>query len=629
MISGSAQPMARVERRLVFVPAALVAAAAVLGGPIHTTGSAAFALASLLAVAVVLAVGARLPGGEARAWWAAVGGLAGICIWSLLSAWWSGAPGRAVAGFDQIAPYPAAFILGGVATRTLGDAERVLHSTIAALAAISTVGLMSRLLPSVWPIPDETFLPRLSYPVGYWNSMGLIAAVAFCGCFAVIAQDATGRRRDLAAAALPLCAGALYFTFSRAAIAALLLGLVAVAAIARPGGRRSAMAASLPVSLVIGGGLLFSGVSSSDPTSPAAVREGAALAVIEVLAIAAAVRLARRTPTWRIRVPVRLLVALGVGTALAGAGLLLALGGSTRPSWDDNRTRLLSVGDAYRTQIWRLGWEAFREQPLRGEGAGTFELGWLRSRPLPIEVPFQHNVLLDVLGELGLVGIGLLAVTLASAARPLLRLAPRSPGAALVVVLAAMWLLASAVDYHWRVPAATVWLWATLGAFAAVGNSRLELRLPVRRAVAVAVAVAGLVPATMAMSQILLRQGADAIKARDAVAGARWARYARWVAPYRAGPPILEAYAWLSRGQPARARAASAVAARRDPRGWEPSYIQAVAASWLGEDAQPLMLRAHVRNEKEYAVFSGLNDVRAGRRVTPMFGEVGQVDGWF
>jgi hypothetical protein len=586
-------------------------------------------MVGLLAIAIAVAAGVRFPAADARAWWLGAGAITGLCAWSLLSAIWSGAPGRAVSGFDQVAPYLSAFVLGGLVVRDLGDAERVLRWIIASLVAVAACGLMSRLLPTVWPIPSDTFLPRLSYPVGYWNSMGLIAALAYCGCFAILAEEVSaGGRRDLAAAALPVCAGALYFSFSRAAIAVVLFGIVVLMAVARPGGARAALAASIPAAVVIGVALLLRGVSSSSPASPAAAREGAVLAVLELLAIATSIRLARMSSAWRIRWPVRLLMGLGVVAAIAAVAVMM-LNSSTRPSWYDNRTRLLHVGDAYRTTIWELGWRAFHEHPVTGEGAGTFELAWLRIRPVPVDVHYQHNVLLDVLGELGLVGIALLAVAIVSGCGRILRLAPRSPGAAAACVLMAMWLLGSAVDYHWRVPAATIWLWATLGAFASAETGRVVWGARPRRALVVGLVAVTVVPATMAISEVLLRKGAAAVDARDPAAGERWGHYAGVIAPYRAGPGLLESYVWLTRGNAAKAREAAAETERLDPDGWEAPYLQAAATSWLGQDPRGLMHRAQVRNPNGYSIITARQDLAYGRPVRPVFGGAVRVDGWF
>ena len=64
-----------------------------------------------------------------------------------------------------------------------------------------------------------------------------------------------------------------------------------------------------------------------------------------------------------------------------------------------------------RTIIWAAGLEAFRDQPLLGVGAGAYGASILKA----VDLPFvAHNTFLSVLVELGVIGVLLLLVMLAS-----------------------------------------------------------------------------------------------------------------------------------------------------------------------------------------------------------------------
>ena len=110
----------------------------------------------------------------------------------------------------------------------------------------------------------------------------------------------------LGAAAVPLLVTTLYFTFSRGAIAAGIVGLVAYVAIARPRALLSGLlatgpAAAIAVVVAYDADLL----ATANPTRPAAVDQGQDVALVVALCVvgAAAVRalLLKLDPSIRLR----------------------------------------------------------------------------------------------------------------------------------------------------------------------------------------------------------------------------------------------------------------------------------------------------------------------------------------
>ncbi len=78
---------------------------------------------------------------------------------------------------------------------------------------------------------------RLSFPVTYWNTLGLLAALGIVLAFHLSARlPNAGSRRILAAGVIPLLAATLFFTFSRGAISAGAIGLALYVLVARPRG---------------------------------------------------------------------------------------------------------------------------------------------------------------------------------------------------------------------------------------------------------------------------------------------------------------------------------------------------------------------------------------------------------
>ena len=112
---------------------------------------------------------------------------------------------------------------------------------------VCAIALTTRLLPDVWPIGPNLANDRLSYPLTYWNALGLLASlgIVFSSTWRP-GPAGRGVTRVLGAAAIPLLATTVYFTFSRGAILAGVIGDVAYLVLARPRGAVSGLVAAVP-----------------------------------------------------------------------------------------------------------------------------------------------------------------------------------------------------------------------------------------------------------------------------------------------------------------------------------------------------------------------------------------------
>jgi len=118
---------------------------------------------------------------------------------------------------------------------------------VSSLVADIIMPLISRVLPDVWHTAPDVSNQRLSYPVTYWNTLGLLAALGIVLSFHLACS--LGERRSvrvLAAAVLPVLAATLFFTFSRGAIAAGAIGLLVYVLVARPHALLSGALATAP-----------------------------------------------------------------------------------------------------------------------------------------------------------------------------------------------------------------------------------------------------------------------------------------------------------------------------------------------------------------------------------------------
>ncbi len=300
---------------------------------------------------------------------------------------------------------------------------------------MAVAGLVTRVLPDVWTISPNIANDRLSYPLTYWNALGLLAGLGAVLCFHLTSSlREPGAVRVLAAAALPALGATAVFTYSRGGIAAGLIGLLVYAVVARPRGLVSGLLAAGPATaLAVIASLDADLLATQTPTTDAAVAQGHDVAVVIGLCTAGAA-LAR----WlllllldaRLPVPARLprSVVGGVAAGALAAAVVLVIvfdvPGTVGDQYDrfvdpgpvgtsgDLRTRLVDPANNGRIDQWEVALNGFEAAPVHGEGAGMYELLWARDRPETGTVTDAHSLYAEVLGELGIVGLVLLLVPL-------------------------------------------------------------------------------------------------------------------------------------------------------------------------------------------------------------------------
>src|SRR5262249_13324917 len=109
--------------------------------------------------------------------------LAGLAAWDLASIAWAASAEKAYAEFDRTLLYLGGFVLSVVAA----DRRRRTHGVdrlTASIGAGGVVALLSRLCPGLFPSRGlAALLPsartRLSFPLDYWNGLGIFVALAF------------------------------------------------------------------------------------------------------------------------------------------------------------------------------------------------------------------------------------------------------------------------------------------------------------------------------------------------------------------------------------------------------------------------------------------------------------------
>lgn len=551
--------------------------------------------------------------------------------WTWASSAWSDAPWRTLFESQRTALYLLALVCCGAFARRF----RVLDLATAGLAgvilAVCAAALATRLFPDVLSPELTSIAPslgpqRLSYPLGYWNALGALAAI---GTVLLLHVSSMLRYspvvRAAAAGGIPVTATTIYFTFSRGAVGAVALGVVAYLAVGRSRGSVAAGLAAAPgVALALVQSYRADLLSTSLNTTAPAAGQGHRVAAWLVVAacLSAALRfylvrldtrltqMPRASETTR-----RALVVAAAVAALLGLIAAAALDAPHRvqtayeqftksESDSDARARLQSVTLSGRADLWDVSLQYFRDHPLRGEGAGTFETQWLNSRSAPGEATQGHSLYFETLGELGIVGFALLATALGALFLALLRRSRGERRAAYGAVFAAMllWAVHAGVDWDWEVTALGVPLFALAGialagtdAEPSRGSRRRLSNWPARVAIAAACVVVGVTGVRAIAADSNLDTAKKEFGAGDCQAAASSARSAL-SAVATPGARELLGFCALNTRHEAEAVREMRAATRLDPNHWRYRYELAIAKAAAGRDPAPDVRRAHQLN---------------------------------
>ena len=482
-----------------------------------------------------------------------LGGLALLSAWTWLSLFWSDDVDQTVLEGQRTLLYVAVAAVLVLVVRRV-DVEPLLGGVLIGIFLPAGYGLLTRLFPDRLGVYDPIAGYRLQEPVGYWNTLGLFAAMGAALALGFAARS-TLLVRALAGAALPVLLATTYFTFSRGAWIALGMGLVAAFAV----DPRRLQLLAVGLVLVPASGLAVwlasrqDALTRDDSPLSAASDEGHRLAlyllVLAGLSALAAVAFGfvERRVTLPRSVPLAFAGALMLVVVVGAIAVFARYGGPqtiAQKGWDsfaakspsyhgDLRKRLFTFSGSGRVDHWRVALDDYAEHPVVGSGAGSWEHYWNVHRKTAHKVRDAHNLYLEVLAELGPIGLALLAVALGVplVAAFFARGHPLVP-AALVAYVA--FLAHAGVDWDWELPAVTIAALACgIGIVAAASREDDRWLTPPARWGAVAaalvlvpVAFVGLVGASaLSASQDALDRGRWQKAEDEARKASRWWRW--------------------------------------------------------------------------------------------------------
>lgn len=434
----------------------------------------------------------------------ALASLLALTAWTGLSAAWSPDPAAADVAMQRCLAYAAVFLLCSLAAGNGRSGALLLRLVVGVLVGVCVIALVSRLRPELIDTNQTMAFTqgRLDYPLGYWNALGAVAAMAIIGCLG-LAADAREHvvLRALYAAGGMLATCTMYLTISRGAGLALVMALAVVLVISP---RRLRLAISGVA--MIGAGAIGVLILRSHPVlvdRPGTIAEqsnaGASVlvALVALAAGAAGVQVAltrvralnrhrssssvqhRSAPPAAVyAVPAVFVVLLFAGVYATSSSTVegQAANGTTSlrlfvdrqyDAFMDTSRPLpggqerLTTSTSSRSEAYRVASDAFRDNPVVGDGAGGYAVRWVRERKIGEYIRNAHSFELETASELGIIGLillgGLLLPLLAGLHR--LRVAggglTRSQAAAAGGILVA-WMTHSAIDWDWQFMAVTL-----------------------------------------------------------------------------------------------------------------------------------------------------------------------------
>ena len=494
----------------------------------------------------------------------AVGLFAAFAVWTLISVSWAADAERAFAQFNQVALYVAVFAIAIVLARLIP--ARVLVGGVAlALVGVALVALVSRFFPSSYGVdPGGAILKqlsngRLSFPLGYWNGLGIEVALAYPLLLSLMSSRRSRLASTLAALPLPILAAVMYLTSSRGAFVAAGIAVVmfvlltprrwtALAAVVVAGGAGAvAIAVLVPKKALVNGDMGTSlGVHQGHH---AALWIGIACVVTALVWLGLA-ELGKRLPS-----PPQVVgqVTAGVLVALVLIAIVLAHPIRQFDTFKSNAAvghahgtatanHLLNTSGSGRWQFWTAAISEFKAHPLNGGGAGSWLAWWLRHPVIPAFTQYTHSLYLESLAELGIIGLLLIGaavvVAVVGAVRSALALESAEVAAAAACGIA--FFAAAAYDWVWQLAGIAIVGVGMLGfALGALPSARASAagRLGVLRPAIALVAVAAIIPQYVVLAAgSHLRNSQAAFRANNGDKARSEALAAKAIEPWAASP---------------------------------------------------------------------------------------------
>jgi len=407
-------------------------------------------------------------------------------LWTGLSIIWSISPDESLVEFSRTGGYVAVFAIG-----ILVGKQRITRRLATTLfLAITTSAAIYGLGPKAFPLLIDNLenAGRIAVPLGYTNAMGLLMAMGYVVSVYVSSDKAFHWvLRLLSAMSAPLLLACLFFTLSRGAMLALIIGLIMYFAIT-PVRLRSfgvLLISLVPIFLIARwsstqDALIKNRIDMGDRLLAASSLRWFLLAAVVASGLIFIVILLLGR-----KVRISPLVKKLCGTAVLGTVLLILLTSSmwfisSKPSFSEwsrqayhelkygvpsveGTDRLLEMGSSGRWTLWEEALSSWEEHPYLGSGGQSFPLIHLLQRDRnAIFVKQPHSHPFQLLAEFGLVGfilgMAFISAAIAVCTLTLCRLKDRWERslAAAILSMLIIYLIHASFDWDWNMFALTM-----------------------------------------------------------------------------------------------------------------------------------------------------------------------------
>ena len=350
---------------------------------------------------------------------------------------WSLDPATSWVEASRIFTYVFVFAAAVVGARALPHRwPSVLGAVLVGAVAVCGYALLTKVFPAA--LDPNQYYARLRAPFGYWNAIGLAAALGAVPCLWLGARrSGHAAVNALAYPALGLMLVTVLLSYSRGALLALGLGcafwfaavplrLRAAAVLAT-----AAAGAAGPVAWAFSKSALTQNQVDLGLRGSAGHQLGILLLAMLIVLTVAGLTIGFRSDRRPLAPPTRHTIGLAILVALAlvpvGLGTALALtprglGGTISHDWNsltnphartppNDPSRLTAVGSV-RARYWNEALKIFRAHPVLGAGEGSYAIARLRYRQDTLNVQHAHGYVVQTLADLGIVGMSVSLVVL-------------------------------------------------------------------------------------------------------------------------------------------------------------------------------------------------------------------------
>lgn len=416
--------------------------------------------------------------------WLLVGLLATLVAVKGLSMYWTVSEAETVQELLRSSMYLAVFVLALAAVSSERQVAPLMDAAILIVSIVAGYGVLQKVRPVEYGITSIDGF-RVDSTLDYANTAAMMLGVGVALALARMTSSRNPLIRGLYAAIALCCVTVLFLTASRGGIFSLGIGVLVFLVITSD--RLQALAnvflLSIPGAALIWSMQSLDGLLEVGASEARKVADGTTFGVYLLVAMIVAfvlqavyalvmnlyelTDLSRRSLNMVAGVLAVLILVTGVFLTVNRYGGVGKAYESLTEGPENNGNigqRLASLSIGYREDYWKVGWASWKQNPLTGTGAGTFQFTWLKERDSDTGVKQIHNLYLEQGTEtgvfafaalLGFVGL-LVGYTIRATLKSGLDGERRVLLAGLVSALL-VYLISSVIEWHWYIPASTMY----------------------------------------------------------------------------------------------------------------------------------------------------------------------------